>query len=322
MIFTLLKELHSVQQQTKIKIRISRMWEAKTPLLKNDILSLECLLIDEEGYSMQATIRKHDAEHFRSLIDEGSVYIVENFNLILAKNNYVAVNQKHMIQFSKWTRVLKNTKYTCKAKLVSIDTTYGWWYRACYNCKVAVKDFADTFWCEQCGKNDQSPIPWYKLDAVVGDEIATTNFMIFGKIAQELIRIPAQQLAIAANADKFVLPSVFNNIVGQTYIFQISIDSRKSIINAQSFKVTKIFIDDLDTKEKNKICTEDAQDTQEETINDQPAYTSQNDSGSKIVEDLLTQPVSSQSALDKPISQKGKRPFSYIEDIASATDEV
>nr|CAD1818325.1 unnamed protein product [Ananas comosus var. bracteatus] len=289
MTFTLLKELHSVQRQTKIKVRISRIWEAKTPLLKNDILSLECLLIDEEGYSMQATIRKHDADNFKSLIDEGSVYIVDNFNLILAKNNYAAVNQKHMIQFSKWTHLLKDIKYTCKAKLVSIDTTYGWWYRACYNCKAAVKDFADTFWCGQCGKNDQSPVPWYKLDAVVDDEIATTNFIIFGKIAQELIRIPAQQLAIAANADKFVLPSVFKNVVGQTYIFQISIDSRRSNINAQSFKVTKIFIDDLDTKGKKKIYTKDAEDTLEETNDDHTTHTSQNDSGPEIVEDPIIQ---------------------------------
>nr|CAD1843889.1 unnamed protein product [Ananas comosus var. bracteatus] len=189
------------------------------------------------------------------------------------------------------TSIIQDIKYTCKAKLVSIDTTYGWWYRACYNCKAAVKDFADTFWCGQCGKNDQSPVPWYKLDVVVDDEIATTNFIIFGKIAQELIRIPAQQLAIAANADKFVLPSVFKNVVGQTYIFQISIDSRRSNINAQSFKVTKIFIDDLDTKGKNKICTKDAEDILEETNDDQTAHTSQNHSEPEIVEDPIIQSV-------------------------------
>lgn len=42
-----------------------------------------------------------------------------------------------------------------------IDTTYGWWYKACYDCKGGVKDYDGTFWCTQCGKNDQSPVPWY-----------------------------------------------------------------------------------------------------------------------------------------------------------------
>lgn len=131
----------------------------------------------------------------------------------------------------------------------------------------------------------------YKLDAVVDDEIATTNFIIFGKIAQELIRIPAQQLAIAANADKFVLPPAFKSVVGQTYIFQISLDSRKSNNSTQSFKVTKIFKDDLDTKGKNKMCMKDAQDTPEEIDNDRAGHASQNDSGSEIVEDPIIQSV-------------------------------
>ncbi len=45
--FVLLKDLNTIQHHCKIKVRISRIWEAKTPQLKNNILSLECLLIDE-----------------------------------------------------------------------------------------------------------------------------------------------------------------------------------------------------------------------------------------------------------------------------------
>lgn len=46
--FVLLKELSLAQQHCKIRTRVSRIWESTTPLLKNDILSLDCLLIDEE----------------------------------------------------------------------------------------------------------------------------------------------------------------------------------------------------------------------------------------------------------------------------------
>lgn len=58
-------------------------------------------------------------------------------------------------------KFMQNIKYTCEAKLEDIDTTYGWWYKACYDCKAGVKDYDGTFWCTQCGKNDQSPVPWY-----------------------------------------------------------------------------------------------------------------------------------------------------------------
>nr|CAD1831554.1 unnamed protein product [Ananas comosus var. bracteatus] len=148
---------------------------------KNEIMSLECLLIDEKGRSMQGTIRKFDVQHFKSIISEGTVYIMENFNVIPYK--YKIVDDKYIIQINKWTNITEttddNTKYTCQAKLVEIDTIYGWWYKACYDCKGGVKDYDGTFWCNQCGKNDQSPVPWYKLNAIVADETGSANFTIF-----------------------------------------------------------------------------------------------------------------------------------------------
>nr|CAD1830264.1 unnamed protein product [Ananas comosus var. bracteatus] len=253
-----LKDLTLTQQHAKIKIRVSRIWESTTPQLKKDILSLDCLLIDEEGYAMQATIRKHDATTFRALLSEGNAYIIENFNVIPSRNTYKVVDRRYMIQISKWTQcisfyfLIQNSKYTCKAKLATIDTTYGWWYKACYDCKGAVKDYNDSFWCSQCGKNDQAPIPWYKLNAIIEDETGSANFTIFGKLAQDLIHAPAHQLATAINSDRNVLPTAIKKFLGQTYIFQVLADSRKLNIGVPSFRVAKIFAPDLDTKGKGK----------------------------------------------------------------------
>nr|CAD1833539.1 unnamed protein product [Ananas comosus var. bracteatus] len=247
-----LKELTLAQQHAKIKVRISRIWESTMPQLKKDILSLDCLLIDEEGYAMQATIRKHDADTFRALLAEGSAYIIENFNVLPSRNSYKVVDRKYTVQISKWTRI--NTKYTCKAQLLTINTDFGWWYKACYDCKGAVKDYDDNFWCGQCGKNDQPPVPWYKLNAVVDDGTGSTNFTIFGKAAQDLIRLPAHQLATASNSSKFVLPSAIKNILGRTYIFQISSDSRKVSLGPQTFRVTKFLCLVWTQKEKLDNC--------------------------------------------------------------------
>nr|CAD1839751.1 unnamed protein product [Ananas comosus var. bracteatus] len=261
--FVLLKELTLAQQHCKIRTRISRMWESTTPLLKNNILSLDCLLIDEEGYTMQATVRKFDADHFRTLLSEGDVYIFENFNVVPSRNTYKVVDRKYMVQISKWTH---GVKYTCKGKIVGIDTTYGWWYKACYDCKGAVKDYDDNFWCARCGKNNQAPIPWYKLNSIVEDETGSTEFTIFGKVAQDLIHVPAQQLAIASNSDRFVLPPVVKNIIGQTYIFQILPDKRRASTNLKSFRVAKIFPTDLKIKGKNKEFENNLQEIEEEIV--------------------------------------------------------
>lgn len=56
---------------------------------------------------MQATVRKYDAEQFRSLLSEGNIYIFENFNVIPSRNNYKVVDRKYMVQISKWTHVVK-----------------------------------------------------------------------------------------------------------------------------------------------------------------------------------------------------------------------
>lgn len=90
----------------------------------------------------------------------------------------------------------------------------------------------------------------YKLNAIVADETGSANFTIFGKTAQDLIQVPAQQLATAINSNRFILPPVIKNVVGQTFIFQFSLDSRKFNTTMQSFKVTKIFQSALTAKIK------------------------------------------------------------------------
>nr|CAD1836026.1 unnamed protein product [Ananas comosus var. bracteatus] len=136
---------------------------------------------------------------------------------------------------------IQNAKFTCEVTLKSIDCSYGWWYRACYECKSAIKSYADAFWCRQCGKNDQAPIPWYKLNAIVEDDTGDANFTIFGRIAQDLIRVPAQKLATADDSDRYALPPVIKNIIGKKHVFQVMVDPHNTDMGIRSFKVIKNF---------------------------------------------------------------------------------
>ncbi|XP_020102972.1 uncharacterized protein LOC109720334 [Ananas comosus] len=78
----LLSQLTLYQKECRIKVRICRLWQSTAPFLKGDIFSLECLLVDEKGFPMQATIRKQDAEEFQCRIIEGAVYLIEKFSVI------------------------------------------------------------------------------------------------------------------------------------------------------------------------------------------------------------------------------------------------
>nr|CAD1843455.1 unnamed protein product [Ananas comosus var. bracteatus] len=175
---------------------------------------------------------------------------------------------------------LENSKYTCKGKLATVDTTYGWWYKAVMIAK------------EQ-----------YKLNAIVEDETGSANFTIFGKLAQDLIHAPAHHLATAINSDRNVLPTAIKNILGQTYIFQVLADSRKHNIGVPSFRVAKIFAPDLDTKGKGKQVSTNTEITGE--VTDTTAIATESHYGLNevspylTVESLITQPSSEMLQLNK-----------------------
>nr|CAD1832674.1 unnamed protein product [Ananas comosus var. bracteatus] len=141
---------------------------------------------------------------------------------------------------------VENIKYTCEAKLEEIDTTYGWWYKACYDCKGGVKNYDGTF--------------WYKLNTIVVDDTGSANFTIFEKSAQDLIRVSAQQLATATNSNRFVLPPVVENVIGQTFVFQVSLETGRFNTSMQSFRVIRMFQSSLSAKVKIEEKDEDDAD--------------------------------------------------------------
>lgn len=122
----------------------------------------------------------------------------------------------------------------------------------------------------------------YKLNAVVDDGTGSTNFTIFGKAAQDIIRVPANQLATASNSNRYVLPSVIKYIVGRTYIFQILADSRKLSLGPQTFRVTKIFMLSLDIKGKARQLRKSTKHSIEET----PDSTTPSESHDDILDEI------------------------------------
>lgn len=89
----------------------------------------------------------------------------------------------------------------------------------------------------------------YKLNAIVENDTSSANFTIFGRLAQDLIHIPAQNLATSPGLEKFTLSPAIKSIIGRKHIFQIVPDVQRFRTGLPSFKVVKIFNIHYDTKE-------------------------------------------------------------------------
>ncbi|XP_020109727.1 uncharacterized protein LOC109725077 [Ananas comosus] len=120
----------------------------------------------------------------------------------------------------------------------------------------------------------------YKLNTIVEDGSGSTN-TIFGRLAQDLIHIPAQNLATSVGSDKFTLHPLIKLIIGQKYIFQIVPDLHRFRTSAPSFKVLKIFNENVLIKSEKEL----------------PSPTSQNEISKETVADGSPTTCTSSSSL-------------------------
>ncbi|TVU21964.1 hypothetical protein EJB05_31636 [Eragrostis curvula] len=88
----------------KVGVRVSRMWVASHPLMGTKF-GLDCLLIDDEGVTMQARADPSDMKHLQQQIVEGKIYDLSNFRVCSSRNGYMACRNGLMMQIGKQTVV-------------------------------------------------------------------------------------------------------------------------------------------------------------------------------------------------------------------------
>ncbi|XP_038711760.1 replication protein A 70 kDa DNA-binding subunit D-like [Tripterygium wilfordii] len=91
------------QRGCKIKGRVARLWDSTNPSLKDHLMSVDFLLVDEQGISIQASIRKEDAAQMKELIFEGKVYTIANFIVAAARRTYRVSPHQNMLRIGTWT---------------------------------------------------------------------------------------------------------------------------------------------------------------------------------------------------------------------------
>uniref|UniRef100_A0A453RV51 Replication protein A 70 kDa DNA-binding subunit B/D first OB fold domain-containing protein n=1 Tax=Aegilops tauschii subsp. strangulata TaxID=200361 RepID=A0A453RV51_AEGTS len=78
MAYDMLDAINNGKDSWKVKVRVISLWDVVN-LNNNELISLDMTLLDEQGTMIHAKVMKHMVNNFRPLIQEGLVYMMENF---------------------------------------------------------------------------------------------------------------------------------------------------------------------------------------------------------------------------------------------------
>ncbi|KAL6523546.1 hypothetical protein OROGR_017149 [Orobanche gracilis] len=100
--YSLLNNLDKVTAESSIKVRIARMWDNLHIHDKNQLISIDMVLIDEQSNSIHATMPHRFASTFRKKkLQEGKIYVIKKFDVSANRKKYAVVEQNSsMLQFS------------------------------------------------------------------------------------------------------------------------------------------------------------------------------------------------------------------------------
>ena len=178
---------------------------------------------------------------------------------------------RNLITYPSQNISLQKTDWLLTVTVQKIDKS--WWYNACNKCLRTAKPFRDSFRCTEprCGTVG-APIPRsvgrfylcslsvhirlvqsfqmdffvihpasthrYKLCIAAGDETGDTEFVIFGRIAQRLIRKPVDTL-IADNPIGFI-PDEITKLLEKVFVWNVSFTENTIATGTVSFQVNSV----------------------------------------------------------------------------------
>ncbi|CAO2185585.1 unnamed protein product [Urochloa humidicola] len=89
----------------RVRVRVSRIWVASNPNT-GTVYSLDCLLIDDEGVTMQARAFPGDTmKRLKHQLVEGKVYALSDFTVVSKRQDYMACRNSLMIYMGDQTVV-------------------------------------------------------------------------------------------------------------------------------------------------------------------------------------------------------------------------
>ncbi|KAL7606237.1 hypothetical protein Lser_V15G18303 [Lactuca serriola] len=92
--FTLIRDLDVLKDIFTMKLRVIRLWTLDNYYNKNELFSIEFILIDEEGNKIQGYVPKAYIYKFKKLLKEGEAFIIKSPNLAkMQERSFQLTNQ-------------------------------------------------------------------------------------------------------------------------------------------------------------------------------------------------------------------------------------
>ncbi|XP_038678381.1 replication protein A 70 kDa DNA-binding subunit B-like [Tripterygium wilfordii] len=102
---TPLNKLEMGQRGYTVVARVARMWDSTNPSQQDQLMSVDLLFVDEQGTTIQGSIRKEDANRMKELFVEGKIYQISNFFVGAARKSFRISKHDQIIRIGTWTIV-------------------------------------------------------------------------------------------------------------------------------------------------------------------------------------------------------------------------
>ncbi|XP_038685597.1 uncharacterized protein LOC119985382 isoform X2 [Tripterygium wilfordii] len=101
--YTPLRNLEIGQRGSTIIVRVARMWDSTNPSQQDQLMSVDLIFVDEQGTTIQGSIRKEDADRIKEFLLEGHIYKISNFFVGAARKTFKVSKHEHIIRIGTWT---------------------------------------------------------------------------------------------------------------------------------------------------------------------------------------------------------------------------
>ncbi|KAL2940207.1 Replication protein A 70 kDa DNA-binding subunit A [Bienertia sinuspersici] len=104
-----ISDLQPTKEGGPMTVRVTRIWD----VLYNtspEPSSLDMILLDKEGHTIQATVKKSLIQVFRGELSEGKVYTINHYEVAKHDRNHCAVRNELMIRFTPFTTTLEENE--------------------------------------------------------------------------------------------------------------------------------------------------------------------------------------------------------------------
>uniref|UniRef100_A0A2K1ZKM8 Replication protein A OB domain-containing protein n=1 Tax=Populus trichocarpa TaxID=3694 RepID=A0A2K1ZKM8_POPTR len=136
----------------------------------------------------------------------------------------------------------KHLRFTCQALIVDFDFPNGWWYPSCPKCNKKLNGGENNYTCMDHDAITSLPVPWFRLECIITDGEDVTNFLLFGKTAENVFGSSAHHYVYDKKfIDPSVIPLAMTAKLNKNMIFQLRFGAFRSTTNICEIIITNIF---------------------------------------------------------------------------------